>query len=68
MDGFSADQWEKLTNEQRIAHCLMAAREAETFAEKASPELRQAYKDLAANWNVLATELQAATNRGATNG
>ena len=68
MDGFSAQEWEKLNNKDRIAHCVMAAREAETFAQKASPDLRQAYKDLAANWSVLAAELQAAVNRDATNG
>ena len=44
MDGFSANEWEKLNNEQRIAHCQMAAREAETFSRRASPELRQATK------------------------
>jgi hypothetical protein len=68
MDGFSAHEWEKATNVERIEHCRMAAREAETFAEMASNELRPVYKDLAASWKVLAAEIQQATNMVAKNG
>ena len=68
MDGFSAYEWEKATNEDRIAHCLMAAREAETFAAMASIELRPVYKELAASWKVLAAEMQQAASVVAKNG
>ena len=67
MDGFSAHEWEKATNAQRIEHCQMAASEAEAFAEMASTELRSVYKELAASWRVLAGEIQQ-TNGVAKNG
>ena len=60
MDGFNAKDWEKATNAERVEHCRMAAREAETFAARASSELRPVYKELAASWRVLAAEIEAA--------
>ena len=68
MDGFSAHEWEKATTAQRIAHCQMAAREAESFAIMASTELQPVYKELAASWKILAAEIQQATNVVAKNG
>ena len=68
MDGFTAHEWEKATTAQRIAHCQMAAREAEAFAEMASKELRTVYNELAASWKILAAEIQQATDVVATNG
>jgi hypothetical protein len=59
VDGFSADKWEKLSDAERIEHCRMAAREAETFAQLARPELQAVYKDLAASWHMLAGEIEA---------
>ena len=58
MDGFSADRWSKLTNAERIEHCQMAAREADTYAQSASPELRGMYEQLAAQWRGLAAEIE----------
>ena len=57
MDGFTAERWSKLTNTERIEHCEMAAREADTFAKSASPELRTMYEQLAAQWLALAAEI-----------
>lgn len=68
MDGFNAHEWEKATNAQRVAHCQMAAREAEAFADMASPELQPVYKELAASWKILAAEIQQATSVVAKNG
>jgi len=68
MDGFSASEWEKATTAERIERCKMAARDAEAFAELASPELRPLYKDLAASWNRLAAEIQQAMSVVAKNG
>ncbi len=61
MDGFSADRWEKLSDTERIEHCQMAAREANAYAELARPELRAVYKDLAAQWDMLAAEIDLAS-------
>jgi hypothetical protein len=58
VDGFSADKWEKLSDVERIEYCRMAAREADTYAQSASPELKKVYKDLAAQWHMLAAEIE----------
>jgi hypothetical protein len=59
VDGFSADKWEKLSDAERIEHCRVAAREAETYAQLARPELQAVYKDHAASWHLLAAEIEA---------
>ena len=64
MDEFHAEEWQKLTDAERVRHCRMAAREAETFAQLASPELCQFYKDLTASWNLLAAEIEQASRIG----
>ena len=58
VDGFSADRWKKLSDAERIEHCRMAAREADAYAELARPELQTVYKDLAAQWHMLASEIE----------
>lgn len=59
MDGFATEQWAKLTNPERIEHCRMAAREADQFAQQAtSSGLKSAYTALAAQWHMLATEIE----------
>jgi hypothetical protein len=58
MDGFTAEGWSKLTNAERIEHCQMAAREADTYAQSATPELRVKYEKLAAQWRDLAAEIE----------
>ena len=57
MDGFSSDNWEKLSEAERVEHCRMAAREADTYAQLARPELKRVYRDLAAQWHMLAAEI-----------
>ena len=58
MDGFSPDQWSKLTNAERLEHCRMAAREAEAYAKSASPDLRELYNNLTAQLHLLAAEIK----------
>jgi len=58
MDGFTAERWSKLTNTERIEHCQRAAREADTYAQSASVELRGMYQQLAAQWEALAAEIE----------
>jgi len=57
MDDFSADGWAKLSVAGRIERCRMAAREAERYAKSAAPELRDLYWRLAAQWRLLAIEI-----------
>ena len=58
MGDFSADKWPKLGIAGRIAFCRMAAREAEAAAKSASPDLRDLYWKLAAQWRLLASEME----------
>jgi hypothetical protein len=58
MDGFDADKWGKFTDVERIEFCRMAAREAETYAQLARPDLKRAYKDIAAQWHLLSAEIE----------
>ena len=51
MDGFDADKWGKPSDVQRIEYCRMAAREADTYAQLARPDLKENYKNLAAQWH-----------------
>jgi hypothetical protein len=61
MDGITADVWSKLTNAERIEHCHMAAKEADSYAQSASPDMREAYKLLADQWRMLAAEIEGAS-------
>jgi hypothetical protein len=54
MGDFSADKWPKIAG--RIEFCRIAAREAERDAKSASPDLRDLYWALAAQWRLLAIE------------
>jgi hypothetical protein len=54
------DNWASLTPAQRVALCHALAREAAQLAQAASPSMKQAYKEIAAKWNTLAAEIEAA--------
>jgi hypothetical protein len=58
MDGFSAHEWSKLTTTEQLVHCRLAALGAETYARSASSDLRELYKELAAQWRLLAVEVE----------
>ena len=58
MHDFNADTWSKLSVSERIEHCRMAARQAEADAKTADPASRQIYKNIAAQWRVLAIEIE----------
>lgn len=59
MDVLDADQWSKFTEAERIQQCRIAARQAEGYAKTASPDLREIYKNLTAQWDNLADEIEA---------
>ena len=58
--GFSGPEWTRLTVAERVAKCHAFAREAALLAQAASSETRERYKDLAAEWNTLAAEMEKA--------
>lgn len=53
------DDWVRLTPPQRVSLCLAQAAEAQNFADHASPETRDDYLAIAANWIQLAHEIKA---------
>jgi hypothetical protein len=60
MDGLSRDGWAKLSDAERIEHCRAAAREAESQAQIAALKMRDIHKRLAAQWHMLAAEIESA--------
>jgi len=58
MAEFSAEIWSALSIAERLKLCRMAARDAEAAALSAEPDLLPLYKDLAAQWRLLAIEVE----------
>jgi HD superfamily phosphohydrolase YqeK len=63
MDGLSGEDWANFSDAERIEHCRAAAREAESQAQIAGLEMRDVYKRLAAQWHMLAEEMESAGQR-----
>lgn len=51
------EAWDKMTNEERIAHCQAMAAEASKHAETASFSLAEAYLQLSGQWLRLGAQL-----------
>jgi len=58
VDAFKANTWRQLSDAERIKYCRAAAREADALRKSARPEMRQFYRDLAAQWRSLADEIE----------
>jgi len=56
-DRFKADEWDTLAPSERVRRCLLWAAEAQALADKASPELKQTYQNMADQWATLAREI-----------
>ena len=61
--GFTADEFLKLTAEERVKKCQKLAAEAQHLAETCSPEMRKAYLELVADWRALCEELTKELDR-----
>jgi hypothetical protein len=59
--GLDGDEWATLTVEERIARCRAYARQAARFAQDVHPDRKQAYLDIADQWNALAAEIAPAS-------
>ena len=60
LEGFvHSDRWSKLTDAERVALCRRAALEAQASAASANPDLHKLYKNIAAQWDELASEIEA---------
>ena len=55
---FNADEWQRLTNEERVRRCRLMAQQALTLAEQAPPELREGYLSLSDDWLKLGLEIE----------
>ena len=51
------EKWQTLTPEERVQYCHRLAAEARRLSGAATPQLKQAYLDLATQWNELADEI-----------
>jgi hypothetical protein len=59
MQAINLGDWERLTADERVELCRMAAGEARQAAQAAtSPEMKRAYRELAAHWHQLAAEVE----------
>ena len=58
--GFNGPQWVGLTDAERVAKCHVYAREAAQLAQAAHAGSQERYRDLAAQWNTLAAEIEQA--------
>ena len=57
---FSAEEWAKLSTDERIRLCLRMARNVRKLADAADPATRDSYIDLADRWELLASEVAKA--------
>ncbi len=55
---FEADEWGRLTLEQRQKRCHLMADEAQTLAKTAPSKIAAAYLQIANDWLKLAAEMQ----------
>ena len=51
-------EWSKMTVEERVARCHAFAREAMQLAQATHPHMTQKFRDIAAQWNTLAAEME----------
>jgi hypothetical protein len=57
VDRFKAEDWEKLTPEEKVRRCRMMADQAKALANNASPALAKTYMAIAEDWLKLAVDL-----------
>lgn len=55
---FNADEWQRLTNQERVHRCRLMAKQALVLAEQAQPELKEGYLSLSGDWLKLAAEIE----------
>ena len=61
---FAADEWERMTDSERVERCHIMAREAIKLAETAPSNLGEGYLHLAEQWLRLAVEISRAAELG----
>lgn len=55
---FEAEEWDRLTTEQRRRRCHLMAEEAQALAKAAPAEIAESYLQIANDWLQLAREMQ----------
>ncbi len=55
---FNADEWQQLTNQERVRRCRLMAEQALTLANQAPPELKEGYLSLSSDWLKLGAEIE----------
>jgi hypothetical protein len=54
---FSAEEWNRLTPEERVEFCTMMAEEMQKIASQADDRMKALYMDLTVRWLTIATEI-----------
>ena len=55
---FTSAEWAKMTLIERVARCHAFARDASQLAQAAPAATRQQYREIAAQWNSIAAEME----------
>jgi hypothetical protein len=55
---FNAEEWNTLSQAERIRRCRILAHEAESLAAHSAPHTKAFYLELGAQWKSLADEMQ----------
>jgi hypothetical protein len=60
LSDFSADDFENLSPAERVRHCREMAKRALAHAQSAPPTHRDAYSEIARQWDELADDIERA--------
>ena len=55
---FNAEEWQRLTNEERVRRCRLMAGQARVLAERAPPQLKEGYLSISGEWLKLVAEIE----------
>jgi hypothetical protein len=55
---FNAEEWKRLTNDERVRRCRLMAEQSMALANDAPPELKEGYLSLSRDWLNLAAEME----------
>jgi hypothetical protein len=58
---FSTKEWQQLGARAQARRCRVLAAEAQDWAKSTSPHMKEAIEDLAAQWAILAAEIEETT-------
>jgi len=58
---FTAEEWARLTPDERVQRCRLLSLEARQMSKRATGEVKRAYLRIALGWDALANEIEDTT-------